>query len=158
LDVNLTGHLWGMPVNLMGQITQGNISSNLGVQTTYPWTPVFAGLIGAIIGAILSFYLNYAKTKAMMKWETKYNAYNAILEFDKGRPINSAERKQEIRFAMRLKSLSENEEIKAIAHKMIIGEFNDLADKQQFIDEQFIPAIEKDLKDTMNFIRWISWK
>lgn len=87
-----------------------------------------------------------------MKWETKYNAYNAILEFDKGRPINTSEKNQEIRFAKRLKSLSENEEIKRIADIMIEGKFESLAEKQSFIDEKFIPAIEKDLEDTMNLL------
>jgi len=37
------------------------------------------GLIGVLIGGIITFYLNYAKTKAMMRWELKYNRLLAVL-------------------------------------------------------------------------------
>lgn len=136
----------------------GIIISNLGTQSGYPLIAVLSGLIGAILGAFITFYLNYTKTKAMMKWEMKFNAYNAILELDKGYPTNSIDKKREIRFAKRLRALSENEEIKGIADKMINGEFEDKEDKERFIDEKLVPAIEKDLKDTMNLFRIISWK
>lgn len=33
---------------------------------------ILSGLIGIIIGGIITLYIEYAKTKAMMKWETKY--------------------------------------------------------------------------------------
>jgi hypothetical protein len=124
----------------------GIIISNLGEQSIHPLITALAGLIGAIFGAFITFYLNYAKTKAMMKWEMKFNAYNAIPEFDKGYPINSKYKMQEIRFAKRLKAISENEEIKTIADKMIKGEFKDLEDKQQFMDEQLILRLRKTLK------------
>ncbi len=110
---------------------------------------LFSGLIGAMLGGLITAYLEYAKTKAMMKWETKYTAYNAILEFDKGHPLNSSDGKKQIRFAKRLKALSESKEIRQIANTMIENKFEDLADKEKFIDEIFIPAIEKDLEDTM---------
>ncbi|MDD4161664.1 MAG: hypothetical protein PHW87_04210 [Methanothrix sp.] len=142
----------------MSQLTQEYIIPNLGAQTTNILTTALAGAVGAIIGALFTFYLNYAKTKAMMKWETKYNAYNAILKFDKGLPIDSREKNQEIRFAKRLKALSKTREVKEIADTMIEGKFESLADKQIFIDEKFIPAIEKDLEDTMNFFKWQFWK
>lgn len=93
-----------------------------------------------------------------MKWETKYNAYNAILELDKGRPGTALDKNQEIRFAKRLKALSRNEEIRKIADIMIENKFDNLADKQRFIDEKFIPAIEKDLEDTMNPFKWKIWE
>jgi hypothetical protein len=132
----------------------GIIISNLGAQSMNPLITALVGMIGAIIGALFTFYLNYAKTKAMMKWETKYNAYNAILGFDKGHPLNTTDKNQEIRFAKRLKALSKDKDVKEIADRIIEGNFENLADKQQFIDEKFIPAIEKDLKDTMNLFRW----
>jgi hypothetical protein len=123
-----------------------------------PYSTLFSGLIGVIVGGLITAYLGYAKTRAMLKWETKYNAYNAILEYDKGFPINSLDVKKQIRFAKRLKALSENKEIEEIADKMIDGKFEDLADKERFIDEKFIPAIEKDLNDTMKPFKWSFWK
>jgi len=115
---------------------------------------VLVGLASAIIGSLFTYHLNYAKTKAMMKWEMKFNAYNAILELDKGRPGTLLDKNQEIRFAMRLKALSQDEKIKDIADTMIKCEFENLKAKQRFIDEKFIPAIEKDLEDTMKLFRW----
>lgn len=133
-------------------------ASFLPISPNSPYFPLFSGLIGVILGGIITTYLEYAKTKAMMKWETKYNAYNAILELDKGRPGTALDKNQEIRFAKRLKALSRNEEIRKIADIMIENKFDNLADKQRFIDEKFIPAIEKDLEDTMNPFKWKIWE
>jgi len=72
------------------------------------------------------------ETKAKMKWETKYNAYNAILALDKGRPLTTLEKDQEIRLAKRLKALSKKKEAKDIANAIIERKFKDLADKQNF--------------------------
>jgi len=106
--------------------------------------------LGAIIGALVAFYLNYLKTKAMMRWEMKYNIYNAILKFDTGEPIRgNVDKAQYIRFIKRLKYLSKSKEIKEIADIMVEDNFMNLDDKQKFIDEEFIPAMEKDLEDTM---------
>jgi hypothetical protein len=116
------------------------------------------GLIGVIVGAIITFILNYAKTKAMMRWEMKYTIYTSILELDKGRPLNTMERDHQIRLANRLKSLSRNKEAKEIATTLAENKFDSLKDKQKFIDEKFIPAIEKDLQDTMSFLGWRFWK
>lgn len=132
----------------------GIIISSLGAQSINPLITVLASVAGAIIGALVTYYLNYAKTKAMMKWKPKYDVYNAILELDKGRPGDCNEKDQEIRLAKRLKFLSEKDEFKELADKIIENRFDNLAAKQTFIDEEFIPAIEKDLDDTMNFLKF----
>lgn len=116
------------------------------------------GLIGVLIGGIITFYLNYAKTKAMMRWELKYNIYVSLLEFDTGRPLNTNERDNLIRLANRLKSLSKNKDIKEIATALAENKFVSLKDKQTFMDEKFIPAVEKDLQDTMKLLKWRFWK
>lgn len=118
---------------------------------------LLSGLIGVVIGGFITFYLDYAKTKAMMKWETKYATYNAILELDKGRPLISAEKEQQYRLAKRLVSLSDDEEIKNVVYILIQNKFESLNSKQKFMDKKFIPTMKKDLEDTMSFFRW-PWK
>lgn len=90
---------------------------------------LLSGLIGVVIGGFITFYLDYAKTKAMMKWETKYATYNAILELDKGRPLISAEKEQQYRLAKRLVSLSDDEEIKNVVYILIQNKFESLNSK-----------------------------
>lgn len=119
---------------------------------------IISGLIGVIIGGIITTYLGYLKTKAMMKWETKSNTYNAILELEKGAPLDSTERKKQIRLAELLKALSINEEIKKIADTLIEGKFENLEARERFIDNSLIPAMDKDLEDTMSFSKWPSRK
>lgn len=41
----------------------GIIISNLGAQSANPMITVLSGAAGAIIGALFTYYLNYAKTK-----------------------------------------------------------------------------------------------
>jgi len=90
--------------------------------------------------------------------EEPYNIYTALLEFDTGRPLNTTERDNLIRLANRLKSLSKNKDIKEIATALAENKFDSLKDKQTFMDEKFIPAVEKDLQDTMKLLKWRFWK
>jgi hypothetical protein len=83
--------------------------SILPVSPDSPYFPLVSGLIGVIIGGIITTYLGYLKTKAMIRWETKFNTYNAILGLKKGEPSTSIESKKRIRLAELLKALSKNQ-------------------------------------------------
>lgn len=90
----------------------------------------------------------------MTKWETKFNTYNAILELENGRSSDTTVRDKRIRLAKLLKALSSNEEIKEIADTIIEGNFESLHAREKFIDESLIPAMDKDLEDTIKFFKW----
>ena len=115
---------------------------------------LISGLIGVIIGSLITAYLGHIKTKAMMKWETKFNTYNAILELENGQPSDTRILKKRIRLAKLLKALSSNEEIKKIADTLIEEKFENLDARERFIDNSLIPAMDKDLEDTIRFFKW----
>ena len=89
-----------------------------------------------------------------MKWETKFNTYNAILELENGQPSDTRILKKRIRLAKLLKALSSNEEIKKIADTLIEEKFENLDARERFIDNSLIPAMDKDLEDTISFFKW----
>jgi hypothetical protein len=119
-----------------------------------PYFSLISGIIGVMIGAIITTYLGYIKTKAMMKWETKFNTYNAILELEGGTPLTSIQAKKRIRLAELLKALSRNEVIRQIADTLIVDNFESLDARERFIDNSLIPAMDKDLEDTISLFRW----
>ena len=114
-------------------------------------TSLISGLIGVIIGSLISAYLGYAKTKAMIKWETKFNIYNAILDLENGMALDVVDKKKQIRLAKLLKALSSNKDIKKIADQLIEERFDSLDARESFIDNKLIPAMYKDLEDTISF-------
>lgn len=75
LDINLTGHLWGMPVSLIGQATLANsissIPTNLTIvnQTTPTDTWIIAaiGAFGAIFGALAGGLATYIIERLRIK-------------------------------------------------------------------------------------------
>ena len=117
-------------------------------------TSLISGLIGVIIGSLISAYLGYAKTKAMIKWETKFNIYNAILDLENGMALDVVDKKKQIRLAKLLKALSSNKDIKKIADQLIEERFDSLDARESFIDNKLIPAMYKDLEDTISFFKW----
>ncbi len=119
-------------------------------------TSLISGLIGVIIGSLISAYLGYAKTKAMIRWERKFNIYNAILELENGMPLDVVGKKKQIRLAELLKAFSSNKDIKEIADKLIEGGFDSLDARESFIDNKLIPAMDKDLEDTIGFWKLIT--
>ena len=121
-------------------------------------TSLISGLIGVIIGSLISAYLGYAKTKAMIKWETKFNIYNAILDLENGVALDVVDKKKQIRLAKLLKALSSNKDIKKIADQLIEERFDSLDARESFIDNKLIPAMYKDLEDTISFFKWPFWK
>ena len=121
-------------------------------------TSLISGLIGVIIGSLISAYLGYAKTKAMIKWETKFNIYNAILDLENGMALDVVDKKKQIRLAKLLKALSSNKDIKKIADQLIEERFDSLDARESFIDNKLIPAMYKDLEDTISFFKWPFWK
>lgn len=121
-------------------------------------TSLISGLIGVIIGSLISAYLGYAKTKAMIKWETKFNIYNAILDLENGMPLDAVDKKKRIRLAELLKALSSNKDIKKIADQLIEERFDSLDARESFIDNKLIPAMDKDLENTISFFKWPFWK
>jgi hypothetical protein len=127
----------------------------LPISPNSPYFPLVSGLIGVILGGLITTYIGYLKTKAMMRWETKFNTYNAILGLEKGEPSTTMEGKRRIRLAELLKSLSKNEEIKKIADTLIEDKFENLDARERFIDNSLIPAMDKDLEDTMSFFKWL---
>ena len=121
-------------------------------------TSLISGLIGVIIGSLISAYLGYAKTKAMIKWETKFNIYNAILDLENGMALDVVDKKKQIRLAKLLKALSSNKDIKKIADQLIEERFDSLDARESFIDNKLIPAMYKDLEETISFFKWPFWK
>lgn len=121
-------------------------------------TSLISGLIGVIIGSLISAYLGYAKTKAMIKWETKFNIYNAILDLENGMALDGVDKKKQVRLAKLLKALSSNEDIKKLADQLIKERFDSLDARESFIDKKLIPAMDKDLEETISFFKWPFWK
>jgi hypothetical protein len=75
MDINLTGQIWGMPVNLIGQVAQasniGALPINLTIlnqlPTTNTWIIAAIGVIGAILGALASGLEMYSIERLKIK-------------------------------------------------------------------------------------------
>ena len=142
MDINLTGQLWGIPLNLMGQISQG--------ATIPTWIPLIGGIpinspmVGSFFGIVISVCIAKYNTDRAVESNKRYieaidrASSNQIIE---ARNLRNLKRKQS------LKSLIEELDLNINFYDDVLDALAQENYRRWYLDFQF-DIIEKCLVDT----------
>jgi hypothetical protein len=117
---------------------------------------LISSAMGAVIGGFIAYWVTTTSTKIHREYESKKQAYESFLALDTGRPLLPEDRKLLELRAKHLIDLSGNEEIKNLTKELLKIDIRDNFSKR--IDEDFVPAIQKDLQATLNPKHWWQWQ
>jgi hypothetical protein len=134
-----------------------------------PWYITFiTALSGVLVGGFITFVLTHAKTRSEMSWELKREAYNAILKdvdqavTNQGNKINEAKtNRRRARHLIRL-AFGQADDITTTANTILDklegkdGGLN-IQELNKIIDDELMPKVEADLKETIEDW-WKFWK